>query len=125
MRLLLDSHVALWWLVDVELGPTCRDAIATADEVFFSPVTPWELGLKRSLGKLDLPDDFVEELRRSGFTELPIMSAHANTATLLPPLHSDPFDRMLIAQAIDESLTLVTADAAIDLYAVDTLHARE
>jgi PIN domain nuclease of toxin-antitoxin system len=124
VRLLLDSHVAVWWLLDIELGPTCRQAISSADNVFFSPVTPWELGIKRALGKLNLPADFSEELKRSGFTELPIISSHANMATSLPPHHRDPFDRMLIAQARAESLTLVSADDAIGLYDVAVLDAR-
>jgi PIN domain nuclease of toxin-antitoxin system len=123
VRLLLDSHVALWWLLDIELGATCKEAISSADDVFFSPVTPWELGIKRSLGKLELPDDFVDELRRSGFTELQIVSAHATSATALPPHHRDPFDRILIAQAIDEGLQLVTADSDISLYEVATFDA--
>ena len=87
-------------------------------------MTPWELGIKRALGKLDLPDDFVDELKRSGFTELPIVSTHANAASSLPPHHRDSFDRMLIAQACEESLTLVTADPAIAEYDVTTLDAR-
>jgi PIN domain nuclease of toxin-antitoxin system len=124
MRLLLDSHVAVWWLLDIEVGPRCRQVISSADDVFFSPVTPWELGIKRALGKLDLPADFSDELKGSGFTELPIIRSHANMATSLPPHHRDPFDRMLIAQARAESLTLVSADKAFDLYDVARLDAR-
>ncbi len=124
MRLLLDSHVALWWLLDVDLGPTCRREVSSADDVFFSPATPWELGIKRALGKLDLPEDFAAELERSGFTELPILSTHGLAASSLPLHHRDPFDRMLIAQAREELLTLVTADPAIGRYDVKTLDAR-
>lgn len=125
MRLLLDSHVALWWLLDSDdLGPICRSEVSSADSVFFSPVTPWELGNKRALGKLDLPDGFIDELKRTGFTELPIISTHAESAVLLPPLHRDPFDRLLIAQARAESLTLVTADDVIGRYDVALLDAR-
>lgn len=125
MRLLVDSHVALWWLEDnVALGATCRDAIRTADEVYFSAATAWELGIKRALGKLDFPDGLDAALIASGFVELPISAAHADRAASLPAHHRDPFDRMLVAQAQSASLTLVTADRVIEPYEVPTLDAR-
>ncbi|HMQ27268.1 MAG TPA: type II toxin-antitoxin system VapC family toxin, partial [Acidimicrobiales bacterium] len=109
MRLLLDSHVALWWLEDAdELGPECTALIESADDVQFSAVTPWELGIKRALGKLDYPDDLVASLGAAGFTELPVTAAHADLAPRLPAHHRDPFDRVLVAQAQLEALRLVS-----------------
>lgn len=117
MRILLDSHVALWWLAGSErLGSECRSTIATAGEAYLSAVTPWELGIKRSLGKLDLPDGLVEALVAGGFATLAITTDHALHAPQLPPHHEDPFDRMLIAQAQLESLTLVSADDTLRAY---------
>jgi len=125
MRLLVDSHVALWWLDGNDaLGPTCRSGLESADEVFFSAVTPWELGIKRSLGKLSFPDGLVEVLQESGFAGLPISVDHAVRAADLPPHHRDPFDRMLVAQARAEALTLVTADRTLEPYEVPLLDAR-
>ncbi len=125
MRLLLDSHVALWALDhSALLGDECGDHLRTADEVYFSAVTPWELGIKRAKGRIVYPDGLVAELLACGFEELPITAAHADSATRLPPHHADPFDRMLVAQAQAESLTLVTADEQLLAYDVATLAAR-
>ena len=125
MRLLLDSHVALWWLDDSdELGPTSREHIGDAEEAFFSAVTPWELGMKKALGKLSFPDGLVDALVHSGFEPLSIGPTHAETAPTLPLHHRDPFDRMLIAQAQLESLTLVTADERLSFYDVPVVDAR-
>ncbi|MGF1668258.1 MAG: type II toxin-antitoxin system VapC family toxin [Acidimicrobiia bacterium] len=124
MRLLLDSHVALWWLADDStLGPSCRTMIADADEVLVSAVTPWELGIKRALGKVDFPDDLVSALEGSGCSFLSITTAHAEQAPLLPAHHRDPFDRMLIAQAQLERAVLVSADRSLRPYEVDLLDA--
>lgn len=124
MRLLLDSHVALWWLAaDDSLGATCAARIQESDEVCFSAVTSWELGIKRSLGKLDFPDGLTDELRAAGFVELPITAAHAERATRLRFHHRDPFDRILVAQAQLESLALVSADRSLDPYEVEILDA--
>ncbi len=125
MRLLLDSHVALWWLdANASLGSECRELIGQADEVSFSAVTPWELGIKRALNKLEMPDGLVEALESSGFIPLVITVDHGERAPALPKHHRDPFDRMLVAQAQIESLTLVTADKVFDAYEVDLLDAR-
>ena len=125
MRLLLDSHVALWALGHpAELGTECTHCLRTADDVFFSAVTPWELGIKRAKGRITYPDGLVAELVASGFDELSITAAHADAATRLPQHHADPFDRMLVAQAQAESLTLVTADEQLSAYDVTTLDAR-
>lgn len=124
MRLLIDSHVALWWLEDSpRLGATCRDAIVNADDVYLSVVTPWELGIKRALGKLAFPEDLTSQLLSHGFSGLQIVKAHAERAAVLPLHHRDPFDRMLIAQAQIEQLQLVTADQAFKPYDVDLIEA--
>lgn len=122
MRLLLDSHVALWWLAgDPQISRRCRTHIETAGVVLVSVVTPWELGIKRSLGKLDHPDHLVDALVRSGFEMLEIGAEHADLAPRLPLHHRDPFDRMLIAQAQLETLTIVSADSSFDDYDVERL----
>jgi PIN domain nuclease of toxin-antitoxin system len=124
VRLLVDSHVVLWWLSSgEELAATCRATIEDADEVFFSAVTPWELGIKRALGKVDYPDGLVAALESCGFVGLPISPAHAERAPALPPHHRDPFDRMLVAQAQIGSLTVVTADRSLRPYDVQLLDA--
>jgi PIN domain nuclease of toxin-antitoxin system len=123
--LLVDSHVALWWLAgSPSLGTRAATIITTADEVRFSPVTPWELGIKRALGKVSYPAGLVDALVDAGFEELPIAATHAELAADLPAHHRDPFDRMLVAQAQLESLTLVTADRALEPYEVELLDAR-
>lgn len=125
MRVLLDSHVALWWLDDsAAMGPQCRELISHADEAFVSAVTPWELGIKRALGKLTMPDALADELEAQGFVSLPITAAHADRAPALPLHHRDPFDRMLVAQAQLETLTLVTADTIFAEYDVERFDAR-
>lgn len=125
MRILLDSHVALWWLDDnPSLGSKCRELITQADEAYFSAVTPWELGIKRALGKVTMPDGFVAALQSGGFVPLAIAVDHAERAPMLPSHHRDPFDRMLIAQAQIETLALVTADAALRAYDVELVDAR-
>ncbi len=125
MRLLVDSHVALWWLADAdELGRRARAAIHEADEVMFSAVTPWELGIKRALGKLRMPDGLPQALVASGFVPLDITVDHAASAPTLPMHHRDPFDRMLIAQATLERLTVVTADDSFAAYGVPVVDAR-
>jgi PIN domain nuclease of toxin-antitoxin system len=122
--LLVDSHVALWWLESNDrLGPESRRLLESADEVFFSAVTPWELGIKRALGKLDFPDGLAGALAAGGFTELAVSAAHTEVAANLPPHHDDPFDRMLIAQAQIEVLVLMTADRAMAPYDVESFDA--
>ena len=122
MRLLLDSHVALWWLEAADdLGPECIALIESADDVSFSAVTPWELGIKRALGKLNVEAGLEDELDADGFGSLPITVTHASVAGALPPHHGDPFDRMLVAQAQLEDLTLVTRDPALQAYDVPIL----
>jgi PIN domain nuclease of toxin-antitoxin system len=122
-RLLLDSHVVLWWLNDdARLGATARSLITEADEVFVSVVTPWELGIKRALGKLSYPD-LVEIAIEQGFVMLPINAFHSQAAPELPRHHNDPFDRMLVAQSQLEGLDLVSADDQLIAYRPDLIDA--
>ncbi len=119
----------LWALGgDDRLGPAVRAAIVDpSHEVAVSAAALWEIAIKQSLGKLRLPssarDWLPGEIERSGFTILSITGRHALAAGALPPHHRDPFDRMLVAQAIEESLTLVTSDARLALYGVSLLRA--
>jgi PIN domain nuclease of toxin-antitoxin system len=122
MRLLLDSHVFLWWkAADPRLSPAMVRAITEAAEVYVSAATAWELGLKVSLGKLRLPESVEDGIAAAGLTELPVHFRHTREAVLLPPHHHDPFDRMLVAQARCEGLTLMTHDDKITRYEVAVL----
>ena len=113
----------LWALEDSErLSKPTRQAITeSAEAVFVSAATIWELEIKRSLGRLQVEVDLSEYCERSGFDELPVRFAHARALSGLPLHHRDPFDRMLVAQATAESLTIATADAEIGRYDVATL----
>lgn len=125
LRLLIDSHVALWWLAnDRLLGATARSTIDQSDEAFFSVVTPWELGIKQALAKIAMPDGLSQELELAGFQPLGISIEHAELAPRLPLHHRDPFDRMLIAQAQLESLTILSADQQLAAYDVPQIDAR-
>lgn len=123
MELLLDSHALLWWLTgDRRLPPTAREQIADGGKpVWVSAASLWELSIKAQLGRLDLPDNFLESLSISGFQELAIHWPHAELAAKLPPIHSDPFDRMLVAQTSIEGLRLVTRDERLAEYGIPTL----
>ncbi|MFI7305447.1 type II toxin-antitoxin system VapC family toxin [Micromonospora aurantiaca] len=122
MTLLLDTHVALWAITgDATLGVEFLDRLRHDPDVFLSPVSLWEITIKQQAGKLSGPPDLAERVRDMGFRELPVTHDHAITAGRLPPHHRDPFDRMLVAQAITENLTLATRDASIPLYEVDVL----
>ncbi|MEU8180526.1 type II toxin-antitoxin system VapC family toxin [Micromonospora sp. NPDC049044] len=124
MTLLLDTHVALWAITgDATLGTEFLNQLRHEPDIFLSPVSLWEITIKQSAGKLAGPPDLAERVRDMGFRELPVTHAHAIAAGRLPPHHRDPFDRMLVAQAITESLTLATRDASIALYDVDVLKA--
>jgi len=121
-RLLLDTHVFLWWRMDdPRLAATTRSTIAEAELVFVSVVSAWEAAIKMALGRLRLPDRFETGVVDSGFERLLISFAHAERAGGLPVHHSDPFDRMLVAQAQAEGLTLVTHDRRLAPYDVDVL----
>lgn len=124
MRLLLDTHILLWWLTDDSALPTtARTAIGDpASEVFISAASAWEIAIKHALGRLDFPvAQMGVILDEAGFTPLGIEVQHGVIAGALPPHHHDPFDRMLVAQAQHEGMTLVTVDAMIRRYAVAVL----
>jgi PIN domain nuclease of toxin-antitoxin system len=125
MRLLLDTHALIWWLAGAdELSAEARSAIASPrSEVFVSAASAWEMSIKRAKGRLDSPPDLPEALESSGFAELPIAIHHAILAGSLPPHHADPFDRLLVAQALLDSLTLVTRDMDLAAYDIDVLEA--
>ncbi len=125
MRLLLDSHVVVWWAVyPGRLRDETRSAlIDPANEVFLSAASVWELGLKIARQKLRLPAGYAVRLLADGFEELPVSVAHADRAMMLPALHADPFDRLLIAQALEEGLVLVTSDREIVRYDVPVMDA--
>ncbi|WP_020121728.1 type II toxin-antitoxin system VapC family toxin [Streptomyces canus] len=119
MRLLLDTHVVLWWLDDsTELSGEIKDLLDTEPAVYVSAVSPWEIATKQSLGKLAGPEDLAERVRDSQFTGLPITAGHGVRAGRLPAHHRDPFDRILVAQAQIEGMTLVTRDKWIPQYDV-------
>ncbi len=124
MSLLLDTHVVLWWLADdPQLADELKDRLDHEPDVRVSAATIWEVAIKQALGKIAAPADLPERVRDCGFRELPIGFAHAIAAGRLPPLHKDPFDRMLVAQARCEGLTLVTRDPHCQQYDVLTLPA--
>jgi len=123
MNLLLDTHVLLWWMDD---DPTllqgAREAVADGGNmVFVSAATIWEIRIKHALGKLEIPVNFREVLEQQAFEMLSISADHAHRIGELPMHHRDPFDRMLIAQALVEGFTLITRDTRFKQYGVPTL----
>ena len=119
MRVLLDTHVFLWWLEDdARLGEQAREAIGDPEcVVLISPASAWEIGIKTALGKIKIKtEDLLRGIEENGFIELPIRIDHGLRAGALPPHHLDPFDRMLVAQAQAEELTLITHDRRIEPY---------
>ena len=123
MRLLLDSQTVLWWVgVDRErLSDRMRLTIDEAEEVFVSVASAWELEIKRSLRKLAFADDAWEQVQALGVAWLPIELSDTLSAARLPRHHGDPFDRMIVAQAIARELTLVTSDRRLMDYGVPML----
>lgn len=124
MRLLLDTHVVIWWLADdATLSEEIKTLIDEEPEIYVSAATLWEVAIKQALGKLKEPADLPERIRDAEFRELAIRADHAITAGRLPMIHRDPFDRMLVAQARCEGLTLVTRDPEIQKYEATILTA--
>ena len=118
MKLLLDTHILLWLMQDApQLGPAARRLVDQAETVHVSSVSLWEIAIKRSLGKLRLnPDALDDHLAASAVQPLAVNWAHARQLRALPAHHGDPFDRMLVAQAMSEPLHLLTHDAALAPY---------
>lgn len=125
MRLLLDTHVLLWWLDDrPALGAEAKELISLGEnEVFVSAISAAEIAIKSSVGKLREPGDLEQQLDENAFAPLPLRIQHGLAVERLPLHHRDPFDRLLIAQAQCEDLTVVTADRAFDAYDVRTIDA--
>jgi PIN domain nuclease of toxin-antitoxin system len=120
MRLLLDTHVLLWALAEPKrLGRVCAEIEAITNQVLFSAASIWEIAIKFALRRAEFaisPDAILDAALQSGFAELPIRSAAAVRVASLPPHHRDPFDRLLVAQAITEPAALYTADAQLAKY---------
>jgi PIN domain nuclease of toxin-antitoxin system len=123
VRVLLDTHVLLWWLADDEQLPE-RAAATIADpdtEVVVSAASAWEISIKQASGRLDAPEDLLDAVAANDFETLAISVDHAIAAGRLPAHHADPFDRMLIAQAQIEGFTLVSVDRRFSDYEVELL----
>jgi PIN domain nuclease of toxin-antitoxin system len=118
MRLLLDTHIALWAITaDPRLSPQAKKILMEAEAAYVSAASVWEIAIKHSLGKISPgPEVFADAVEAAGFIALPITDAHAGRVARLPPLHADPFDRLLVAQALTEPLRLVTADSRLSGY---------
>ena len=125
MNLLLDTHVLLWWLDDYpDLSKKAKDAISNGGNlVFISAVVIWEIRIKQSLGKLEIPSNFRNVLDSQPFEQLDITVEHAHAIGNLPAHHRDPFDRMLVAQTKVEHLTLVTRDIHLKKYKIPIIAA--
>ena len=123
MRLLLDTHVLIWWDEGDRLSKAADVAIREADQVYVSAVSGWEIAIKASLGRIKPRRTVAEAAADSGFEELPLLLRHTETLAGLPWHHRDPFDRALVAQAVVEGLTIVTRDAALRPYRVGRIGA--
>jgi PIN domain nuclease of toxin-antitoxin system len=123
VNLLLDTHIVLWWLDDhPALSSAVRNRIANGENlVFLSAAVVWEIRIKEAIGKLDIPTDFQMILDQQPFEKLAIKVEHAQAVKDLPPHHRDPFDRMLIAQAVTEGLTIATHDPVFENYSIPLL----
>ncbi|MGD0548051.1 MAG: type II toxin-antitoxin system VapC family toxin [Terracidiphilus sp.] len=118
MRILLDTHIFCWWFYEPErLSLEAFKVLRGAEETFVSTASIWEVAIKVRLGKMNAdPQELFDQIAANGFQELPVWSKHALRVADLPLLHADPFDRMLIAQAISEPMHLVTVDAQLQPY---------
>ena len=127
MRVLLDTHTFLWWIANnKQLSNTSRNIIGNSqNELFFSVASGWEMAIKARLGKLELPknlEQFIaEQLQQNAIAGLPIQMSHALHVYTLPPLHRDPFDRLLIAQSQLENMPILTIDPQIGRYDVEVI----
>ena len=121
MRLLIDTHILIWWLADDrKLTRSARTIIANPDnDVLVSAASLWEISIKVSLGRLEVElDDLEQDIATNGFRSVPINHRHALTAGRLPAIHRDPFDRMLIAQANVDELRVVSHDRVFERYSL-------
>jgi PIN domain nuclease of toxin-antitoxin system len=124
VRLLIDTNAALWYMAGSgKLAEAAREQILVAERVYISVASAWEIEIKRALGKLTAPADLGKAFAMVGFEPLDIDLDHAAAAARLPKHHQDPFDRLIVAQAMLESLTVVTSDSTIPKYDVQVLSA--
>jgi PIN domain nuclease of toxin-antitoxin system len=123
--LLVDAMAVLWWLAeDDRLAPGAAESLADpANDVLVSAATIWEIEVKRVAGRLQAPQGVLEDLQRAGIDAIPLTATDAVDAARLPAHHRDPFDRMLVAQALRLDATIVSRDAALDAYGVNRLPA--
>jgi PIN domain nuclease of toxin-antitoxin system len=125
MSYLLDTHTLLWWLSENPLLSTQAKIIISTPEnlIFVSAASAWEISIKKAIGKLDAPDDLEQAIVYNNFIPLEITIKDGDLAGKLPNYHNDPFDRMLIAQAMNNNLTIITKDSKIPQYQVKTIRA--
>jgi len=125
MRFLVDSHVLVWWLSEPQrLSPVAREVMEDAsNELFLSVGSVWEIELKRAKGRLEMPAGYLDHLKAEGFRVLSIEDGHVCAASALPEHHSDPFDRLIVAQAQQEGLVLLSRDSQLARYRVPLLEA--
>ena len=123
---LLDTHVLLWWLKNSEkLGEICKQEISNPEnEIYVSPILLWEISIKKTIGKLEAPEKLASICEKKGFTALDVTVFDGESIEKLPLLHKDPFDRMLIVQAQNNHLSIITNDEEIMKYKVNTLKAK-
>ena len=125
MSYLLDTHTLLWWLANnPTLSPSAQEVIANPNNlIFVSAVSAWEISIKKAIGKLEAPSDLLTVIKRNQFEPLPISIEDGLEAGALPNYHNDPFDRMLIAQAVGHKLIIITRDKKFKQYEVSLLSA--
>jgi len=123
VRVLLDTHAVVWALSDdPRLSPTARRVVEDAGtEVFVSVVSAWEMSVKQALGKLSVPDDLESVLVDAGFLQRLVRFSDCRRLTALPAIHRDPFDRMLVSQALEDGIPIVTRDESIARYPLQTI----
>ncbi|MHC4469854.1 MAG: type II toxin-antitoxin system VapC family toxin [Planctomycetota bacterium] len=127
MRILLDTHVFIWWITDApRLSPRAREALADPrNALVWSAASSWEIAIKAALGRIEMPEPIGaflgEQLRHQRVDPLPVEHSHAWRVADLPLHHRDPFDRMLVAQALVENLPILTADRRLEPYGVETI----
>lgn len=123
MKFLLDTHTLIWWLTnDATLSEKARKVIANPDNlIFVSAASAWEIAIKKQIGKLNAPDDLEAQIEQKDFQQLPINISHAAYIEKLPLHHNDPFDRIIIAQAICEKMKIITRDKKFVAYQIEVV----
>lgn len=126
MRLLLDTHLLVWWFVDRRISQRATELIRDpANQLYASAASVWEVAIKAALGKIEVkPEALLAGLRDGGFQELAVSSRHATQVGLLPMHHRDPFDRLLVSQSLCESMSLLTDDRVLAVYGPTVIVAR-